>query len=91
MGTCTQHASAENAIVIGIGFSDTNVEYKDYFLQWAEHCLNTIVDRCGNRIFNAKAIVAGGDKGVDKGGSMEPTHLSQEIDCLLYTSDAADD
>ena len=84
MGQCAQHAFEYKAVVIGIQFPDKNGGYKDYFLQWAEHCLNTIVDRCGNRIFNAKAFVAGGDegrdKGVDKGGSMERTHLSQEIE-----------
>ena len=41
-------------------------------MQWAEHCLNTIIDRRGTRIFNAKAFVEGGDKRVDKGGSTEP-------------------
>ena len=72
MGKCTQHAFAKNAIVTGIGFADTNVEHKVYFLQWAEHCLNTIVDRRGTRVFNSKAFVEGGDKRVDKGGSTEP-------------------
>ena len=60
------------------------LDIKGYFLQWAEHCLNTSVDHCGNRIFNAKAFVAdgnvGGGKGVDKGGSMEPTHLAREVE-----------
>ena len=52
MGKCAQHASEYRAVVIGIQFPDKNGGYKDYFLQWAEHCLNTIVDRCGNRVFN---------------------------------------
>ena len=65
MGQCAQHAFERKAVVIGIQLPDKNGGYSDYFLQWAEHCLNTIVDRCGNRIFNAKACVAGGDEGGD--------------------------
>ena len=56
MDVCAGLFDSKEYVVVGIRAAGDAVRWIDVFLQWAEHCLNKIVDGEQKRVFNAKAF-----------------------------------
>ena len=53
---CVGLFDSKEFVVVGVRAAGDAVRWIDALLQWAEHCLNKIVDGEQKRVFNAKAF-----------------------------------